>query len=558
MRRGKLLFVLLMFATAFVTDRLYGQGVAAKAQESKGATGSDWPSYGGTLFAWRYSALTQITTSNVKLLTPAWVFQTGDYQNGLQSTPIVVNGIIYLTTNRDDVFALDGATGKLIWEYKYQSLPGSAIRQNKGVAVSGNKVFLGTSDSYVIALDQKTGREVWKVAADDTFSCRCGFQAAPLIIKNKVVIGGGGSRGYLTAFNADTGHLEWRFYSIPGPGEKGNETWSGDSWKTGSAKMWTTGSYDPELNLIYWGTGDPSPTIYGGTREGDNLYSASIVAIDANSGKLRWYFQEVPHDTWDYDATWETVLIDRELRGRMRKLLVHFGKGGYTYVIDRETGEFLNAYPVNDYIDWVKGISEKGELIGRRDPIEGKVTSICPGNLGGKSWNQTSYSPITGLIYAPLFEHCQDLTVRPPDPLVPTDRGGATFVFTPPPGHQTAYGHLDAIDALTGQKKWRYPYNFELYASVLSTAGNLVFTGDPEGNFFALDGRTGQKLWSFQTGAGHRGGAVTYEVHGHQYIATPTGWGGTGAAYSDLLWPEAEMRRLGSALFVFTLPERSR
>jgi PQQ-dependent dehydrogenase (methanol/ethanol family) len=537
-------------------QRSSGQDKGGKfVQDRGGATGSDWPSYGGTVSAWRYSALNQINASNVKKLVPVWAFQTGDYQNGLQSTPIVLNGVLYLTSNRDDVFALDGATGRLIWEYKYQALPGSATRQNKGVAVSDGEVFVGTSDSYLVALDQKTGKEIWKVASDDTFSCRCGLQAAPLVVKDKVIVGGGGSRGYLTAFNASTGRIEWRFFSIPGPGEKGNETWPGDSWKTGSAKMWTTGSYDSQLNLIYWGTGDPSPMIYGGTREGDNLYSASVVAVDADTGKLRWYFQDVPHDTWDFDSTWEMVLIDRELRGSMRKLLVHFGKGGYTYVLDRETGEFLNAYPVNDYIDWVKGISDKGELVGRRDPVVGKVTSICPGNLGGKSWNQTAYSPRTGLIYSPSLEMCQNITLRPPDPNVPGDRGSATFVFTPPPGLATAYGHLDALDPVTGKKQWTYPYRFELFASILATAGDLVFTGDPEGYFFALDARSGKKLWSFQTGAGHRGGPVTYMADGRQYVATPTGWGGTGAAYSDLLWPEAEMRRLGSTLFVFALPE---
>lgn len=524
-----------------------------ESQVSEGSAGADWPSHGGTSLSWRYSSLSQINTRNVRNLVPVWVFQTGDYQSGLQSTPIVVNGVLYVSAF-DDVFAIEGATGKLIWQYKHEPLPGLSVGRNFGVAVADGKVFLGTRDAHVVALDQKTGDVVWSVAADDAASCRCSIQAAPLVVRDKIIVGESGTRGRISAFNIKSGHLEWRFYTIPAPGEKGHETWAeGDAWKTGSVPAWTTGSYDPELNLVYWGAGDLLPVFYGGRREGANLYSDSILALDADSGKLRWYYQELPHDVWDYDATWENVLIDRQIGGRMRKLLVQFSKSGFTFVLDRETGELLKTYPYIENYNWVKGIDEKGQLIGRNEPVEGKINLICPGNIGAKSWNQTAYSPRTQLIYVPALEMCNNLTVNSHD----SGLFGGTFVFNAPPGRATPFSHLDAVDPISGQRVWTYHYEFELMASILATAGDLVFTGDPEGYFFALDARNGKKLWSYQTGAGHRGSAVTYMVGGRQYIATPTGWTST-ANLPAGNWPESSKWRSGSSLFVFALPEEGK
>src|SRR5579871_434331 len=313
--------------------------LAVHAQD--GATNANWAYHGGTQFAWRYSALNQINTSNVKNLAPVWMFQTGDYENGLQSTPLVVDGVLYLGTSRDQIFALDAATGSLIWEYKYpMGGPGS---QNKGVAVGAGKVFMGTHDDYVVALDQKTGKEVWKTAMDDVSQCGCRIISAPLFLKDKVVVGNAGGdgafRGYLTALDANTGRVAWRFYTIPGPGEKGHETWKGDSWKFGGGATWMTGSFDPDLNLVYWGVGNAASDVYAGDRyagerpEGANLYSASVVALDGDTGKLRWYYQEVPKDVWDYDASYECVLVDRMVRGQMRKLLLHVNKSGYLFAL---------------------------------------------------------------------------------------------------------------------------------------------------------------------------------------------------------------------------------
>src|SRR5262249_19975395 len=302
--------------------------VIASASAEDGATQENWPTYGGSYRAWRYSALDQIHTGNVKRLAPVWAFQTGDPEHGLQATPIVIGGVLYLSTSRNWVFALDAGTGRLLWEYRYplpKQVPLYGF-QNRGVAVGHGRVFMGTADNHVVALDQKTGRELWRVNVEDTKQCGCNITGAPLVVKDKVIVGGTGGdsahRGYLTAFHAATGHLAWRFYTIPGPGEKGHETWPGESWKYGGGATWMTGPFDPELTLVYWGVGTAAADLYAGARRGDNLYTASVIALDADTGRLRWYYQEVPQDMWDYDSSYECLLIDAPVKGRPRKLLV--------------------------------------------------------------------------------------------------------------------------------------------------------------------------------------------------------------------------------------------
>ena len=546
--------------------------VAASAQD--GATRADWPHYGGSQQAWRYSSLDQINAGNVKNLNPVWIFQTGDYAENLQSTPIVVDGAMYIITPRAQVFALDAATGRLLWQYKYPTpRPGRAggmiFMQNRGVAVADGKVFFGTMDNTVVALDQKTGRETWRVNVDDPKQCACDITAAPLVVKDKVIVGGTGGdeshRGYLTAFYMKTGRLAWRWYAIPGPGEKGHETWKGDSWKLGGGALWMTGSYDPELNLIYWGTGnaagdfnDDDRLVPGGKGKEANLYTASVVALDADTGKLRWYRQEVPDDLWDFDSAYECILVDREVKGRVRKLLVHMNKSGLTFVTDRATGEHVGAFSVPEVQTWISGVTEDGKLVGRREPEVGKsVDGVCPSIAGAKSWNQMAYSPRTGFIYTPMNEVCNDIRAAPTEPQEGRFRANGSFTMKLAP-NRTTYSHVDAWDPVTGKRVWSYPYKYILLASVLATAGDLVFTGDPEGNFFALDARTGTRLWSYPTGAGHRGSAISYAVNGRQYIATPTGWQQqiTGSQLAGL-FPDQTWRG-GSTLIVFALPEGSK
>lgn len=526
-----------------------------------GATRKDWPHYGGQQSAWRYSALDQINRSNVKKLRPAWVFQTGDYLGGLQSTPIVVDGVIYLSTAHNWVFAIDGVTGKEIWQYRYPQPESFNIiygPANRGVALGDGRVFMGTLDNSVVALDRKTGREIWRVNVEDSKQCGCNITGAPLLVKNKVIVGvtGGDSahRGYLTAFDAATGRLVWRFFTIPGPGEPGHETWAGESWKHGGGPTWMTGSFDPELNLVYWPVGNPAADFYGGSRKGDNLYTDSIIALDADTGKLKWYNQQIPHDVWDFDSAYESVLLDLTVDGRPRKLLLNVNKSGYVFVLDRASGEFVSAWSVAKNVNWVKGIGKDGELIGRNEPELDKTKILCPSIGGGRSWNHGAYSPRTGWFYTVGLEWCQEVTSQKEEAREGETYFGGTFKLVHPEGDE-AHSHLDAYDPVTGKKFWTYRAKYMLLASVLATAGDLIFTGDPEGNFFALDAKNGEKLWSFQTGNGHRGSSVTYEVNGKQYVATPTGWGSAVASLLSQLWPEAENFRSGSSLFVFALPE---
>lgn len=542
----------------------------ALAQEA-GATHADWLHNAGTQFSWRYSALDQIKTSNVKSLTPVWMFQTGDYAENLQTTPVIENGVMYLITARARVFALDAATGREIWHYSYPEPPASVpgFVGSRGLAVGDGKVFFGTKDDYMVALDEKTGRLMWKVNIDDARQCGCNITAAPLVAKDKVIVGGtggdGAHRGYITAFSTHNGRLAWRWYVIPGPGEKGNETWKGESWRFGGGAPWLTGSYDSALNLVYWGTGNAAADFYdaervpsGADKNKDlNLYTASVVALDVDTGKLRWYHQEVPDDMWDFDSAYEVLLMDRQIKGRMRQALVHMNKSGLTSVLDRSTGELLKVFSVPEVNTWMTGVTEDGKLIGRNEPQLGKTVTICPSAAGAKSWNSMAYSPRTGYLYVPVNELCNDITPNNHAAEEGKSYMNGDFPLKPPAG-RTTYSHVDAWDPVTGKRVWNMPYKYVLLASMLATAGDLVFTGNPEGEFFALDAKNGNKLWSFQTGAGHRGGASAYAVNGREFIATSTGWQSTvvGGALPSLFGDQDW--RLGSTLVVFALPEGSR
>jgi alcohol dehydrogenase (cytochrome c) len=529
----------------------------------RGATEQDWPSYGGTPLAWRYSALDQIKTANVKSLVPVWAFQTGDYSDGLEATPIVMDGVMYVSTASSWVIALDAVTGKLKWEYRYQ---GSSTRtpdghQNRGVAVGQGRVFVGTFDNHLIALNQKTGQEEWNVEVEPAKYCGCSITGAPLVVKDKIIAGvtGGDAahRGYLSAFDTRTGQLKWRFYTIPGPGQPGHDSWPGDSWKFGGGSTWMTGSYDSELDLLYWGIGNASADFDSSRRKGANLYTDSVVALNPDTGKVAWYNQLIPRDVWDFDAVFELILADRPWQGQQRKLLYQFGKAGHLWVLDRTDGHFLAAWPFVENSTWVKSIATTGELVGRNEPEIGKTKLICPSLMGGKSWNQASYSPQTGLMYVAAMELCGDVTAETIDVEPGASQFGGRFAVKPPPDGK-ARGFLGAFDPETGKRVWKYDEKYFLLASVLSTAGGLVFCGNPMGEFFALDARTGEKLWSFETGGGNRGSSVSYAVNGRQYIATPTGWGSLVGGAFHSVWPDAPLPRGGSSLFVFALPEASK
>jgi alcohol dehydrogenase (cytochrome c) len=542
-------FSVLWFATLFSC-------VGALAQ-----TVADWPSYSGTPNAWRYSTLDQINSGNANQLVAVWAFQTGISDGGFQTTPIVLDGVMYISTSWNRVFAVDAETGRELWHYFYaapREVGMGSSPWNRGVAVAGGRVFMGTVDNHVVALDQKTGREVWNVTVEDFRQCGCNITGAPLVVNGKVITGvtGGDSahRGYLTAFDTKTGRRLWRFWTIPGPGEPGHDTWEGDSWKFGGGSTWMTGSYDADLNTVYWGVGNPAADFYGDQRRGDNLYTDSIIALDADTGNLRWHYQEIPHDVWDFDAAYECVLLDLPVRGQTRKLLLNVNKGGYAFVVDRVTGEFISGWPVARNLTWIRGLDDHGRLLERNEPELGKAKLICPSIGGGRSWNQGTFSPRTGWFYTTGIEWCQDVTARKEEGKEGKDFFGGIFRLRPPP-HGNPGGHLDAYDPITGKKFWTYESKYPLLASVLATAGDIVLTGDPEGRFFALNARTGERLWDFQTGSGNRGSPITYSVRGRQYVATPSGWGSAVAGILPQLWPETETFNGGSTLYVFALPK---
>jgi alcohol dehydrogenase (cytochrome c) len=315
-----------------------------------------------------------------------------------------------------------------------------------------------------------------------------------------------------------------------------------------------TGSYDAELDLLYWGIGNPAADFYGGSRKGDNLYTDSMVALNPDTGELKWHYQQIPFDVWDWDNAYEAILVDLDYRGRKRKLMVNPNKGGFTWVLDRVTGEFINAWPLVENFNWITGIDEKGTLIGRKEPRVGVPTIICPSIGGGRSWNHAAYSPKTGTVFSTGIEWCQTVTVKEEAPKEgQAFFGGEFHLVEPLKGASRA--HLSSYDPITGERKWMFESKYPILASQLATAGDLLFSGDAEGRFFALDTATGKELWSFRTGSGLRGSPIAYSVNGRQYIATPSGWGSALAGLMSQLWPEAADFRDGATLFVLALPQ---
>jgi len=485
----------------------------------------NWLTYSGNYRGWRYSPLDQITAENVHRLRPKWMFQMRTTHK-VETTPIVVDGVMYVTRPPSDVIALDAETGRRLWSYRYPA-PRDAIaccgQVNRGVAVLGDRVFLNTVDAKVVALDARSGRELWKT---EIIGYKAGYAAtgAPLALKDKIIVGiaGGefGIRGFLDAYDAATGRRVWRFYTIPGPGEPNFGTWEGDSWKTGGSPTWVTGSFDPELNLVYWGTGNPGPDWNGDNRKGDNLYSDSMLALDADTGLLKWYFQYTPHDIWDWDATQVPILADLPFRGRARKLLLHPNRNGFYYVLDRESGEFLLAKP---YVKqtWAKEIDARGRPVvapGREPTFDGNDT-VWPGVDGGLNWFSPSYSPQTGLLYVPARETHEvffkaEAVYRPG---LGFGGGGSRLV----PGE--SYGTVRALDPATGEKRWEHRLLSPQWSGVMATAGNVVFGTSLEGAVFALDARTGRDLWHFTADGRSYGNPVSYLAGGSQYVTVAVG-----------------------------------
>jgi alcohol dehydrogenase (cytochrome c) len=509
-----------LFCPGVISAQVNYERLLKSAQEPQ-----NWLTYSGDYKGWRYSGLKQINASNIGQLAVHWVFQTG-ILGKFETTPLVIDGIMYVTGQDNLACALDARTGRLLWRYKHP-LPERVLpccgRVNRGFAALGNKVFLATLDAHVVALDAKTGNVVWDVVAED-YRKGYSFTLAPLAVKNKVIVGvsGGeyGIRGFIDAYDAETGQRAWRFYTVPGPGEPGNESWKNDSWKIGGAPAWITGSYDPELNLVYWGTGNPSPSDYGEGRKGDNLYSNCVVALNADSGKFKWHFQFTPYDLHDWDATQVPVLADMEFEGKSRQLLLDANRNGFFYVLDRVEGKLLFARPFVR-VTWAKEIASGGRpvVLPGSDPTP-EGTYVCPGAAGGTNWMSPSYSPQTGFLYVAAREQCDTFMSWPQS--YHAGRAYLGSAYVPAPGEQ-GWGALRALDPRTGKIKWEYKYYSAPWSGALSTAGGLVFAGDMEGYLIALDAVTGKELWHLQTGSSIYASPMAYAIDGKQYVVIPSG-----------------------------------
>jgi len=487
-----------------------------------------WLTYSGSYTSQRHSRLQQINQNNVRVVRPKWVFQMDTSERLLEATPLVIDGVMYLSEPTGNVLALDAGNGRELFSFRRnlpRNLPICCGRVNRGLAVLENTLYVATLDAHLVAVDARTGSQIWD---KEVIDYRTGYSmtGAPLAVKDKIIVGvaGGefGIRGFLDAYDAKTGERVWRFHTIPGPGEQGHETWSGGSWKTGAGPTWLTGSFDPELNLIYWGVGNPGPSYRGDLRPGDNLYTNCVIALDADTGKLKWYFQFTPHDEHDYDAVQIPVLSDSEFRGRKRKLMLWANRNAFYYVLDRETGEFLLARQFAKQT-WAKGIDAKGRpIVNPEASPKPEGTLVSPG-AGATNWWSPTYSPQTELFYVPTLEESYTFFggsggYRPGE-----HYEGSTVQYVPKGSGALA---VRALKAKTGELEWEYRITDEALFSqtggLLSTAGNLVF-GGARRTFFALDASSGKELWRFNTGGEIIAAPITYLSRGKQRVSICAG-----------------------------------
>lgn len=500
----------------------------------------NWLMYSGTYSGQRYSLLRQVDVANVKNLEMKWVFQAQSL-NSFEATPLVVDGVMYVTQAPNDVVALDAKTGRVFWTYHYNPSPGRLCCRglvNRGLAILGDTLFMATVDAHLLGIDAKTGNVLWKTKVAEA-KLAYAMTLAPLVLKDKVVVGvaGGeyGIRGFIAAYDAQSGGEAWRFYTIPGPGEPGHDTWPEDSWEHGGASVWVTGSYDPDLNLTYWGIGNPGPDFNSAQRKGDNLYSDSVVALDADTGKLKWHFQFTPNDPYDYDSTQIPVLVDANWNGSARKLMFWGNRNGFFYVLDRTNGKFLLGQPYMN-VNWASGLDASGRPILTPQPPDAPT---FPGPLGGTNWYSPSYSPRTGLFYFSTWANYAQV-FAPGETVV--YREGQNFTggnlrpapgAAPMPGMQrgavntwhegAAHGVVKALDPSTGREKWAFNMHDVATGGVLTTASDLLFVGGREGFFQALDARSGTLLWKASLGGEVVAGPITYAIDGKQYVAIAAG-----------------------------------
>ena len=496
----------------------------------------NWLMYRGTYDGWGYSPLDKINTQNVKKLFPVWTVSTGVVE-GHQAPPMVNNGIMFITTPQNQVLALNAKTGDVLWRYK-KELPEDLLQlhpTNRGVGFYQDKVYLATKDAHLIALDAKTGKVVWDTTVDD-YTKGYYLTLAPLVAKGKVMVGtsGGelGIRGFIAAFDAQTGKEVWKTYTIPGPGEPGHDTWPGETWKTGGVSVWLTGHYDPQLNLTYWGTGNAAPWP-GDMHPGDNLYATSVIALDADTGKIKGYHQYHWNDSWDWDEVSTPLLIDVQRGGRTIKSLVHPARNGYLWLLDRSADaiKFVDAKPfvIQEVFKSIDPKTGRPSYNEERKPADGKSVNFCPSLWGGKDWPPAAYSPQTGYLYIPANENLCSTLVGKTEPYevgkryLGIDRGATKMNMREGAQH---IGELQAWDLQKMEKVWTHKFKYQNWGPVLTTGGGLVFLGGTNDRYFrAFDAKTGAVLWEYRTNSGVTGVPSSYAVDGVQYIAVQSGWG---------------------------------
>src|ERR1700730_3970767 len=500
--------------------------VNSERLRAAGTNPDEWLMYSGSYDGWRHTSLAEISPANVAQLRIRWIKQFDITGTIIEATPLVIDGVIFMVAEAGHVLAMDSKTGNVIWEYKRPvppDLPLIAGPFNRGLAVHGSTIFFGSLDGYLLAIDANDGKVIWQTlvaSPSDGYS----ITGAPLVVNRSVVVGvaGGdfGIRGFLAAYDVSTGQQQWKFETIPGPGEVGHETWENDAWRTGGGSTWVTGSYDPSTDLLYWGVGNPVPTFSGDVRPGDNLFTDSVIALHAGTGKLAWYFQFTPHDEHDWDSTQTPVLADLPIDGVVRKVICWPNRNGFYYVLDRVTGEFLAGVPFVQ-VDWAKGLTSAGR------PILADVAKVStagnrtrPGAGGGTTWQNPAFDQKRGSIFVPAAESSSVFTKLPPDRVTRREKVqflGSGFTLEP------AIHQVIALDAATGRPKWKYtsPSGAD-YSGLLSTDGGLVF-GASGGVCFAVDAETGREVWRVSLGGYTKSAPISFMVDGRQVIAVAAG-----------------------------------
>jgi len=504
--------------------------VSSERLQAAGTNPDEWLTYSGSYNGWRHTSLAEITPANVAQLRIRWVKQFDITDPAIEATPLVIDGVIFMPADPGHVLALDAKTGDVIWEYKRPipaDLPLGYGRLNRGLAVHGSTLFFGSLDGYLVAINANDGKVIWQtlvVSPPGGYS----ITGAPLVVNRSVIVGISGGefriRGFLAAYDVSTGQQQWKFDTIPGPGEAGHETWENDAWRTGGGGTWITGSYDPSTDLLYWGVGNPSPSFAGDVRPGDNLFTASVIALHTSTGKLAWYFQFTPHDEHDRDAAQTPVLADLLIKGVVRKVICWPNRNGFYYVLDRVTGEFLAGVPFVE-VDWAKGLTSAGRpILADAAKVSTAGRRASPGTYGGTNWQNPAFDQRRGSIFVPATESSSVFTKSPPDRVVAPPNGfffGSGWSQIGPSTHKVL-----ALDAATGRQKWEYtaPSNSNNlnYSGLLSAEGGLVF-GASGGVCFALDADTGSEVWRVSLGGNTRSAPISFTVEGRQVIAVAAG-----------------------------------